>query len=219
MEQVLLPGRLGMSWAGVRVPGINKQSPAALRSVHSDRRHPVSTLTSTARPWKNSLLPGLTNIPGVKSGDPQGDYFEASPISSRGWELGIQACGRYRGDLEYEVCTSLHSPVSGFLPRSALSPGCLYARPSEPLRLGLLGRPASGRHPPDLSSLSQDFWSWIFHMSTFARARKHTSVTGVILPSHGVAAWLSKGSQGQDGAQMGANFLDEPPWGWGWGGG
>lgn len=54
-------------------------------------------------------------------------------------------------------------------------------------------------------------------MSTFARARKHTSVTGVILPSHGVAAWLSKGSQGQDGAQLGANFLDEPPWGWGWG--
>lgn len=96
----------------------------------------------------------------------------------------------------------LHPPLSGFLPRSALTPGCLYARPSELLRLGLLGRPASSRHHPELSSLSQDFWSRIFHVSTLAQALKHTSVTGVTLPSHGVAAWLSKGSQGQDGAQL-----------------
>lgn len=54
-------------------------------------------------------------------------------------------------------------------------------------------------------------------MNTSARARKHTNVTGVTVPSHGAVAWLGKGSQGQAGAQLEVSSLDEPPWSWGWG--
>lgn len=39
------------------------------------------------------------------------------------------------------------------------------------------------------------------------------------MPSHGVAVWLGKASQGQGEAQLGEPASqDEPPWDWGEGG-
>lgn len=60
------------------------------------------------------------------------------------------------------------------------------------------------------------------HRSPSARtihtARTLASVTGVTIPSHGVAAWLGKVSRGCGTQLSDPASQDEPPWGW-WEGG
>lgn len=73
--------------------------------------------------------------------------------------------------------------------------------------LPLAGHQASSHPGPDRSPSTQ----------ADPQARTHASVTGVTPPSHGVAAWLGKGSQvrGCEAQLRDLASQDEPPWGWG----